>query len=40
MKENKGKGFENEESIQEGEDVHSQPRLATLEKRKVLSKTL
>jgi len=40
MKENNGKGLANEESVQEGEDVHSQPRPAASKKRKVMSKTL
>ena len=40
MKENKGKGLANEESVQAGEDVHTQSHPAASEKRKTLSKTL
>lgn len=40
MKENKGKDLANEGAFQEGEDVHSQPCPAGLEKRKALSKTI
>ena len=37
MKENKGKGLADEEAMQE-EEVHSQPRSSSVEKRKTLSK--
>lgn len=40
IKESKGKGLANEESVQAGEDVHTLPHLAASEKRKTLSKTL
>ena len=40
MKENKGKGLANEETVQEGEEVHSQPCPSGAEKRKNLSKTI
>ena len=38
MKENKGKGLGDEEAIQEGEEVHSQPCPSGVKKRKTLSK--
>ena len=40
MKENKGKDLANEETVQEGEEVHSQPCPSGAEKRKNLSKTI
>ena len=40
MKENKGKGLANEETIQEGKEVHSQPCPSGVEKRKNLSKMI
>ena len=40
MKENKGKGLANEETVQEGEEVHSQPCPSSAKKRKNLSKTI
>ena len=40
MKENKGKGLANEESVQEGEDVYCQPRPVASKKRKAPLKTL
>ena len=38
MKENKGKGLANKETMSKEEEVHSQPRPSGAKKRKTLSK--